>query len=225
MAVTTKLGLNLPSGSDPCDGENHIGQPMGKINDLFDAYPCTAATRPATNLYTGRLIWERDTGLLRAYDVGAVAWKTIAKKNHARGKVGLVTSTSASANATKNTEVGSYLSITYTPVALRVYVAKFSLNFRSSDQHDIGDSQIRLRLSNSGSVSVSDSQVYFMWADYTDDTGGGSVPIQGFYIWIEGSSPPATKTLGLFIYHGNSTGTFQCEAGNYNVMSIEDWGS
>lgn len=53
---------------------------VNENTDDLDTLPptvCTSATRPATNLYQGRLIWESDTKKLYMYDLSTVTWTLV----------------------------------------------------------------------------------------------------------------------------------------------------
>lgn len=70
---TPRLGLIRP------DGPEFVNVDLLNSNsDVLDVSvgvsDCTAATRPVTNLFDGRIIYETDTGKVLRYDVGTTSW-------------------------------------------------------------------------------------------------------------------------------------------------------
>lgn len=81
---------------------------------------CTSGTRPTgANLYTGKLIYETDTGYVSKYS-GAV-WEIVNHVNFPRGRVGFLSTTSASVTLGFNTTAMTALSVTFTAYAGRRY--------------------------------------------------------------------------------------------------------
>ena len=65
LTPTPVLGLNQYQGTDDWDYTD-VNADNQKI-DLLPPTVCTSTTRPVTNLFTGRLIWETDTQRLVEY--------------------------------------------------------------------------------------------------------------------------------------------------------------
>jgi hypothetical protein len=76
MAVTTRLGLFKPAGTDLVDRVADLNNNWDLIDSKAGRVVCTSATRPTGgNLYNGLPIYETDTGNFYTYDSGAAAWK------------------------------------------------------------------------------------------------------------------------------------------------------
>lgn len=66
--TTTRLGLYKPAGTEQSNVVTDINNNYDKIDTAVGATICTSGTRPATSLFTGRVIHETDTRRNYVYD-------------------------------------------------------------------------------------------------------------------------------------------------------------
>jgi hypothetical protein len=78
---TSKLALRKPATTDNVSVETDLNQNYDKIDAAMGTYTCTAATRPTTGNYTGRLIFETDTSRLLVRTSGN-QWKTLSGRTN-----------------------------------------------------------------------------------------------------------------------------------------------
>jgi hypothetical protein len=72
-SFTTKLGLELPAGSDLWSRASFLNDNLQNIDDNFGTVVCTSTTRPSSP-YAGQLIYETDTRLLFQRNAANSAW-------------------------------------------------------------------------------------------------------------------------------------------------------
>lgn len=217
---TSRLGLTTPAGSDYTDAATAIAGNMQIIDDKFEAVVCTSSTRPASP-FNGMLIWETDTKILRMWD-GVSTWRYVLSSVKPFGKMAYAWSTGPS-SAVKNAETGPFLPLTFNTVAGRRYALRYSTNIDCTDgNHDFGFNKIRIRYAVGGSVSISDTEIYFMWADHADNGTSLSLRHAGFATFTATANQQVT--FGLFLLVGTG-GTLNFNSQMFHNFLAEDIGA
>lgn len=81
---TPILGLRrFTSGDDLDFADINFNSNM---TDLIPTTVCTSTTRPTTNLFNGRMIWETDTDTLQVYNLALPGWEPVYSRRMPRGK-------------------------------------------------------------------------------------------------------------------------------------------
>lgn len=66
-SFTARVGIYQPDSTEDVDVEAHINQSFDKVEGGLGYFHCTAASRPSTNNFEGRLIFETDTKKVYQY--------------------------------------------------------------------------------------------------------------------------------------------------------------
>lgn len=231
MPVTPKLGLNLPQGSDLTVVQTAMNNQLATIDAELGAKEVFSSGDLPGSPYDGKLIYRVDQGggLLQVYTTSGATYHTIGGRRRPRGKIGLQTDTAGGFNTGQNSET-LFKSITWSSVvdSQRYYGARWALNLQEvTSNGNLGDNQIRIRMSTSTTVSSIDALIFWTWADIFDNNNNGfNKHHAGCFVFEEQPLPrPATRTMGLFIARTNgSSGTIKVAPG-FNSFMVEDLGS
>lgn len=182
---------------------------------------CTSSTRPSTNLYTGKLIYETDTKNIMKYS-GSV-WEVIQNVNFPRGRVGYSGSAVTSAALTFGQEA-LIQSVTFTAYAGRTYACYGGGTCESVTGTDVA-AYVRVRWQTGATVSTATGASIGTQAADVNDNGvaGANSP----YVYANTFVPNVNGqiTAGLFFGNAQSSGTDTCRTLNFSYLAIEDLGA
>lgn len=216
MATTTRLNLYLPTNSDITDVTEAIADQMETTDTIAFATQCTSSTRPLTELYTGRLIFETDTRNIMRYN--GSSWDLQTSLQRSRGRLGFTNTSVASASVAANAEIGPLLSLTFDAVESRRYLIYFGGNIDVTAGND-APAAWRIRKANGSSVTTAGTLVGTFGADANDNTTTTSTRNDAF---AEHSPNAGQITVGLFLVRPNNGDAKTVNAVSYQYLAIED---
>lgn len=196
MAINTpRLGLRKPGFTDPEQVITDVNNNLDKIDAAVNANVFTSSTRPA-NPHDGKLIYETDTKLIAIWSKNLGRWDYIGGDGYARGKRAVVTS-DVNSSLTTNTEIGPYISITFTVETARRYWIEtaFCIGFSGSGSGISG--RPRVRWTAGATVTTAGTQ---LGSDVIDNYVYGAGSTQDF--WHQFEVVPNLNgniTVGLFL--------------------------
>lgn len=222
MSNTSRLGLYLPVATDNADVKVVLKSQLQAIDDSFDATICTSTTRPITNLYDGRLIYETDTGNLMYRDTGINDWVIYSNGRNPLGRIGYITTSAASGSITGVGEIGPYLSVTFNARANREYAVHFSGTLDHVSGHNTGAKWIVLRSSLTSSVATTDNQIGKMIADVADNSTSFSIRQMASAVYFPNVN--SITTVGVFLQSGGGTNPIIFNSVSMQMFAVEDIG-
>jgi len=221
MAVTTRMGMYLPAGTDIVDVEAHLNNQTDLLEKSVRPEVCTSSTRPVTGLFTGKLIFETDTKNVMKYS-GSV-WEVLLNENFPRGRVGFASSVGASSTITAGNEIIlPSLSVTFTGYTSRRYLI---LGTASMDAVSGNDCSVymRARWATGASVTTAGDSLGTQGADYNDNGTGVSMRAEYCKTFVPASS--GQMTVGLFMGRPSSGTQSILSTAAYRALHVEDIGA
>lgn len=221
MTTTPRLGLYLPPDEN-VDVTNHLSNQLQAIDNAFDAFVCTSTTHPSSGNFDGRLIYETDTGNLSYWDSGSSSWIVYSNGRKPLGRLGYITTSSASSSLAGVGEIGPYLAITFTAKKNREYVIHYSGTTDHVSGHNSAARWIVFRASTSGAVTTSSTMIHQNIGDIADNGTGLSVrqnTSSPYFPNINGS-----VTVGVFLRATAGTNTVLFNSASMQMFAVEDIG-
>lgn len=214
--TTARLALYEPVNSEVVNVLTAIDNQLTIIDDAAFVTQCTSATRPITNLYFGRLIYETDTKELVRWN-GAV-WQRQGAENRPRGKIGFTTTSASSANVAQNAESDALLSITFDALSARKYLIYFGGSVDVTTGNDAA-AVYRIRKASGSSVLKTSTLVATFGADANDNTTTTATRNDGFCEHIPNAGQ---TTIGLFLARPTAADVKTVASVGYQYLAIED---
>lgn len=222
MAVTPKLGLYLPEGTDTNHTETSINEQMKIIDNSFRVAVCKDASELPPTPYKGQLAYREDIHELHYWDDLSSSWVYILGRRNAWGRVAEAKNSTKGPDVGPNQEKGPYLSVTYNQIKGRIYSVNWNAETDSPNNGDFGTNQFRIRYRLGNSVSVSDSLLYWQWVDQANAETTASVSHAGGFSYT--AETTGQITLGTFLWRGSSFPTIYFAPGHENNIIVEDVG-
>lgn len=227
MAVTSKLGLYLPQGTDLADVQTMINDQLQKIDDNITVQFVTNATLPASP-FLGKVIYNTDTKELRYWS--GSAWIFICSPKDAWGVRSFQKNETAGPDVGYNQEKGSaannslpFITCTFNQIKNRIYRVAYSVQTDSSSATDYGGSKINLRYKFGNSVDVADPVLYWQYADMQKNGTTFSVDHVGGFAYT--ADRTSQISIGMYLTrYENTAFTLHFVAGANNIMFVEDVG-
>ena len=205
--LTSRLKLLKAAGTSLIKVKEQIADAYDIIDDSVGIWDCTAATRPVTNLYNGKLIREVDTGFILRYDLPSLTWKVLSTDNSPRGTIGYL----ASSTSPTVTVAASAILVSLT-VPL-IIGRRYKITHTTEYQCTVAASGPRADMG--GTAGVPSSPVSYHFNFSASDFSFESMTA----VWVAPSTGNFTFTQLL----STSTGTINHAAGQASIL-VEDIG-
>lgn len=207
-----------------------LSNQMQTIDDKMDAILCTPGTRPSSP-FVGQITVESTVFAAPPFEVrrwnGSI-WELIVAAGggggpEATGRVAYVVSNAESTHSI-NTEVGPYLSATFTAQANHTYLIEFSGTLTDDTGGGFTDSfgPLRIRWAAGGSVTTSGTLISSNLMSTDLDT----FPITQTIVAFHTAGSTQEITIGVFHINqsGNANEDLFFQANSHSYLAIEDGG-
>lgn len=203
-----------------------LSNQMQTIDDNMDAILCTPGTRPGSP-YTGQITVESAVFGAPPFEIrrwSGSTWEVIVAasggSSDVGGRVAYVTSDVASSNSSTGTEVGPYLSATFTAIAGHTYLLEFSGPFTTSTSSFAGAIG-KFRVASGGTVNTGST---YIDSEYFLQDFFNTLPLTITFTatWTAGATEQVTVGFFHEAFAGTSTARFT--ANGHSYLAIEDGG-
>lgn len=206
-----------------------ISNQMQTLDDKMDAILCTAGTRPSSP-FVGQITVESSVFGAPPFEVrrwNGSTWEQIVPPGsggggEVGGRVGYTNTDSVSSTSTTNTEVGPYLSLTFTAQQNHSYLIEFSGALDCNNVAPSPGAYLKYRVANGGSVTTSDT--YIDSGIMTCEILTGLPMCQTFNAVYTHSGATGQVTIGVFHETFTSSRSTFFAANSHSYLAIEDGG-
>lgn len=203
-----------------------LSNQMQTIDDRMDAILCTPGTRPGSP-FTGQITVESAVFGAPPFEVrrwSGSTWELIVAasggSSDVGGRVAYVTSNTASSNSSSGTEVGPYLSATFTAQAGHTYLLEFSAPF-TTDTASFAGAIGKFRVASGGSVSTGST---YIDSEYFLQDFFNTLPLTITFTATWLASTTEQVTVGVFHEAFSGITNARFTANGHSYLAIEDGG-